>query len=470
MKILLINPPSEFKTPVLPLGLASIASYLKNKNGNLDIMVIDAWAEELTYKEIENRAFQTQADIVGIYMVSPRYEKTKSAIEACRKALPESVIIAGGPHPSAVPSETLNDIPQLDICAIGEGEITMDELVNALQNKSDLSGISGLAYRDQNGKTVFTKPRDFIENLDILPFPARELFPLEKYKTHPPYGKKNPYFTMVTSRGCPFHCAYCSKDVFKNRYRSRSPKNVCDEIEELISKYGAQEIQFYDDDFTMDMKRAEEICDEISKRNLKFRWSCLTRVNLVDENLLKKMKKAGCWLVSYGVESGSQKILDSINKGFTINQVISTFELTRRIGLATICYFIIGLPGETKETIRETVDLIKKIRPNFISGGMLTIFPGSRLFNSIRNGEYLGKLRTLKEGENLTGVFAGKGNYMIIENNFTLSELKTIVRNIIRGFYLRPQYILQSMANIRSFSDLNYYLNAGLELIKSIRG
>lgn len=470
-KVLLINPPSEFKTPILPLSLASIAAYLESKDKEIDISVIDAWAENMGFKELENRVSQSKADIIGIYMISPRYDKAKTTCEICRKALPDSIIIAGGPHPSAVPIETLKEIPQLDICVIGEGEVTMYELVKSFQEKSELLSVDGIAYRDKNSKEIIvTKPRDFIKNLDDLPFPARELFPLQKYRIHPPYGRKNPYFSIVTSRGCPFQCAYCSKDVFKDTFRARSPQNVCDEIEELISKYNAQEIQFYDDDFTLDMKRTEEVCDEILRREIKIRWSCVTRVDLVNEKLLRKMKQAGCWLVSYGVESGNQKILDSINKGFTVEQVISAFEMTRRVGLTTICYFIIGLPGETKKTIQETLDLVKKIKPNFISCGILTIFPGSRLFKLIKSEKYFGKLRTLKEGESLAGAFSSKGNYVILENNLTLEQLRTTTRKAIKEFYLQPQYIIQSLKNIRSFSDLRHYLGGAIEIIKSVIG
>lgn len=463
MKILLINPPSEFKTPVLPLGLASIAAYLQENNKRAEISVIDAWAENLGFEELESRIGKTDADIVGIYMVSPRYSEGKKTIEICRKALPNALIIAGGPHPSAMPKETLQDIPQLDIAAIGEGELTMSELVKG----ESLPSINGIAFRE--GKEIkVTAPRSFIKNLDELPSPARSIFPLEKYRTHPPYGRKNPYFSMITSRGCPFKCAYCSKDVFMYNYRARSPQRVCDEIEELILKYGAKEIHFYDDDFTLDMRRAEAICDEIIRRSIKIIWSCTTRVDLVNENLLNKMKKAGCWLISYGVESGNQKILDSINKGFTIKQVVSIFELTRKLGIKTLGFFMLGLPGETNETLKETVDLAKKIRPNFASFGILVVYPGSSFAKAIKNGEYRGRLRNLEKEKNLAGTFFGKGNFVVFEDNLTFEELREAVQKANRSFYLRLKYILQSMGNIRSFPDIKYYFHGGIEMIKSI--
>lgn len=459
-KVLLVNPPGEFKTPVLPLGLASIAAYLQKND--VEVQIIDAWAEELSYDELGNKVSKTKADIIGVYIVSPRYNEAKSTIEVCRQALSDSIIIAGGPHPSAVPQETLKEIPQLDICGIGEGEITMLELVKGLP----FSAINGIAYRDE--KVIkLTPPREFIKNLDELPLPARELFPTGKYKTHPPYGRKNPYFTMITSRGCPFQCAYCSKDVFKNNFRTLSPKKVCDEMEELISKYGAQEIHFYDDDFTIDMERAEKICDEILRRQIKIIWSCTTRVDLINEKLLRKMKAAGCWLISYGVESGSQKILNAINKGFTVKQAVSTFNLTRKIGIRTLGYFMVGLPNETKETIKETIDLAKELKPDFVSWGILVVYPGSSFFKAIKEGKYPGRLRVLERGKDLSGTFFGKGNYIVFEDNLTFEQSREIIKKANREFYLRPQYIWQSFKSIRSVSDLIYYLNGGIEIIKS---
>lgn len=468
-KILFINPPGQFKSPALPLGLASIAAYLKEKNKDVEIAALDAWAENLSFEEIENRAAQTNADIVGVYMTSPRYDETKGTLRAARQALPDAVIIVGGPHPSAVPAETLKELPQIDICVIGEGEITMSELVRAFQNHSRVSDIDGIAYR--LGQEIrITKPRGFIKNLDELPLPARELFPIEKYKAQPPFGRKNPWLVMVTSRGCPFQCAFCSKSVFFDSFRARSPKKVCDEMEELINKYHAREIYFADDDFTMDMKRAEEICDEILRRGIKIPWFCFTRVNLVNENLLRKMKEAGCWVIAYGVESGNQKILDAIHKGTKVEETISAFKMTKQAGIATICSFMVGLPGETKETIQDTVNLVKKIKPDFIGCGVLIVYPGSRLFKLIQSGQYQGQLRVLdklNKKDDLGGVFSGQGNYTTFESNLTLQELRKALKKARREFYLRPQYLWQSLKNIRSFSDLRCYVGGAAVIIKS---
>jgi len=464
-KVLLVNSPSEFKHPVLPLGLATIAAYIREQG--INVSIIDAWAESLSLEELEQKVSHSGADIIGIYIVSPRYTLGKATIKTCRQALPDSLIVAGGPHPSAMPEATLNDIPELDVCVIGEGELTMAELVRAIENGADLSAVDGLAYRDGN-EIKITKTREFIKDLDTLPFPARDLFPMDKYNNPPPpHGRKKPFLTIITSRGCPYTCAYCSKSVFKQNYRTRSPEKVCDELEELINKYQAKEILFVDDDFSMDMQRAEKICDEIIRRRLKFRWTTSTRVDQVNEQLLKKMKQAGCWMMIYGFESGNQHILDVVNKRFTIQQTIDGFEMARKAGMATLANFIIGLPQETKETIQDTINLIKKIRPTFISGGILIVYPGSNLHKMIQAGEYSGRMRTLKEDEGMPGV-TFKGDYTVLEDNLTFEELKAIIQKFERDFFLSPRYIFDSLLSIRSFSDLSYYMRGGWALVKSL--
>lgn len=460
-KILLINPPADSRAPSMPLGLAFIAGYLKNKEKDIEISVIDAWAENIGFEELERRASLSKADIVGIYMVSPRYRRAKLAIEASKRALPNSIIVAGGPHPSALPAETLQDIPQLNISVIGEGEVAMHEIVKGYQ----LSAIRGIAFREGN-EIKLTPPREFIKNLDELPFPARELFPIEKYRALPPFGRRTPYLNMNTSRGCPYQCAFCSKSIFKDFYRAMSPKRVVDEMEEMVLRYGVKEIFITDDDFTLDMKRAEGICDEIIKRRLKVIWSTSTRADQLSEPLLKKMKKAGCWFIIFGVESGNQKILDTISKGIKIEKTIWAFEAVRRAGIAPACSFIAGLPGETKETIQDTANLIKRIKPAIISGGVLVVYPGSRLSVLIKEGKYQGKLRILTEDESQGRVFLGKGNNTVFEDNLTYEEMLSAIRKIEHDFYFRPQYIFQCIKNIKSFSDFKYYLASGLAVIK----
>ena len=230
-KILLINPPSGIENPLLPLGLAYIAAVLeKNK---IPVDVLDTDALKMLDEEIEKKLSEIKPDIIGITIMTATFYAGQKLIKLIRNILPKTVIIAGGSHPSALPEETLKEIPELDIAIRGEGEMTMLELVQTLENNKNLKEVRGIYYRENN-KIVSTPIRELVQNLDSLPFPARDKFPLDKYKTHPPYGRKNPYMHLITSRGCPFNCAFCSKSVFGRRLRMRTAVNVVDEVEELI--------------------------------------------------------------------------------------------------------------------------------------------------------------------------------------------------------------------------------------------
>lgn len=467
MDVLLINPPCVIANPVLPLGLASIVAVLEKNDVNVG--VIDAWASRLDFKELGQEIAHTNPKIIGITMMSPNYADTKRTIEVARSSAPFSKIIVGGPHPSALPKETLEEIPDVDFAIVGEGEVTMLELVNAIGNGKNFEEIAGLAFRNNNS-IVMTSPRMPVSNLDSLPTPARYLFPIDKYRFVPPYGRNNPSTTMVTSRGCPFGCIYCSKDVFKNNYRAISPSRVVDEIEQLIEKYKAREIRFYDDDFTLDMKRADQICEELLRRDIKISWTCTTRVDLVDEELLKKMKKSGCWMISYGVESGVQEILDKTKKGFTIEQIKRSFEWTKKAGIRILGYFMLGLPGETKEMIQRTIDFSIELEPDFANYSILVIYPGSTLYKEIRNGKY-GKL----ESEQLihlsftapnSSVFPVTRQSATFVGDFTIEDLEYFLTQAYKKFYLRFSYIFKQLQKIKSFSEWFYYGSSGINLLQ----
>jgi anaerobic magnesium-protoporphyrin IX monomethyl ester cyclase len=471
MKILLINPYSGNDNPLLPLGLAYIAAFLEKNNFKVD--VLDADALKMPEEEMEKYLLSLPEEpaIVGVTMMTAGFYAGKKTIETVKRVLPKSIIITGGNHVSALPEETLKEISELDFAVKGEGEITMLELVKALENKGDFKNIKGIYYRE-NGQIIATSPRELITDLDSLPLPAREKFPLDKYKTHPPYGLKNPYMHMITSRGCPYGCAYCSKSVFGRILRMRSAINVVDEIEELIEKYGIKEIKFYDDDFTLDMKRAEAICDEILKRKITIPWSCATRVDLVSEPLLKKMKQAGCWLIAYGVESGCQDLIDLIGKGIKLEQVINAFSWTARARIKTLAYFMVGLPGETVESIKKTIEFAKKIKPDFVSWSLTTIFPATPLKEIVRervksNGRIVHYTSNPKDMYRLNW---DQEPLFIYEENISIPELKKYVTRAYIEFYLRPKYIFSQLLKIRSAAEFIYYFRAFLNMLKIFYG
>jgi len=465
MEVLLINPPSEAKNPIMPLGLAYLAAAIEASN--IHVEVIDAWVEDLSFDDLGREVGKHSVDFVGLTMMSPTYAAAMRTVDIVSQNS-DAKIIVGGPHPSAMPEQCLEDNPNIDFVAIGEGENILIELVSTLsQNGKDFSTIRGLAYRDNN-RIINSGHSERIKNLDDLPFPAYHLFPVNKYKTHPPYGKKHPYMTLITSRGCPFQCTYCSKSVFGHKYRVMSPSRVIDEIKYIINAFGIKEIHFYDDDFTINMRRAEEICDLFIQEKISISWSCTTRVDLVDENLLKKMKRAGCWLISYGVETADPQILKTIKKAYTIEDVKNAFFLTKRVGIRTIAYLMVGLPGETKETLKKTIDFSLQLDPDFVSWGITALYPGSALYSAAQNGK-LGDIDiryTYEERSwHASGSPYGDGYAIIYEDSLSRNELQVYVRQANRAFYLRPFYLIRFIFKIRTFYELIHFVKGGLDFL-----
>lgn len=461
MKVLLINPPSNAPNPIMPLGLAYLAAALEE--ARIQVEVIDAWAEGYSIADIGKEVAKYEPDIVGITIMSPKYAAGMRTVDIVRQNS-DAKIVVGGPHPSALPEQCLEDNQNIDFVIVGEGEKSLAELIITLsEGTRNLSNIRGLVYRD-NDKIINNGYSEYLEDLDKLPFPACHLFPLNKYKTHPPYGKKNPYMNLITNRGCPFQCTYCSKSVFGNKYRTLSPQKVIEEIRHVIIKYKVKEIHFYDDDFTINMKRAEEICDRLIKQKINISWSCTTRVDLVNENLLRKMKKAGCWLISYGVETSDPRMLEKIKKGYTIEKVKESFSITKSVGIRTVAYFMAGLPGETEETLQNTINFSLKLNPDFISWGITALYPGSNLYKTAQSGE-LGKMNIRYTYEDkswhASGSPYGDGFAIIYEESLSREKLKEYVEKANRAFYLRLSYLIRVVFKIRSFYEFIHYLRGG---------
>jgi len=467
LKILLVNPPAGTENPLLPLGLAYLAAVLEKNN--IPVETLDTDALGISEDEIKKRLLEINPSVVGVTMMTATFDASERVIKLTRQTLPGAFILAGGAHPSALPEETLKEIPEIDVVVREEGETTILELLKAIDGQKEISSVKGICYR-QADRIICSPLQPAVENLDSLPFPARDKFPLERYKTHPPYGRKNPYMHLITSRGCPYNCAFCSKAVFGKKLRMRSAQNVVDEIEELVKKYKVKEIKFYDDDFTMSMKRTEEICDELLRRKVKIIWSCATRVNLVSPELLKKMKKAGCWLIAYGVESASQDLLDSIDKGINIGQVKQAFDWTKKAKIKTLAYFMLGLPGETKETILRSISFSKELNPDFVNWSLTTIFPATRLKEMVKQ-RLEKKGRIIHYTSNSRDVYRlnwDQEPLFVYEENIPIEELKKYITQAYREFYLRPKYILSQLTKIRSLAELFYYAKAFWGMVKTL--
>ena len=473
MNVLLVNPPFTLEDrygkklkiagPLLPsLGLAYIAAVLE-KDGH-KVEILDAPALEMTSTEIAEHVRKGRYDAIGLTAQTPMYGRFVEALKAIKPVCGNVPIIAGGPHSSIMPAEILKENPELDYAIYGEGEVTICELMKVLDGRKKARDVRGIAYRQ--GKAVkVTPPRPFVENLDDIPMPARHLLPMIRYRPAPSTYKRTPLLHMITSRGCPFNCVYCSsRSIFGRIYRAHSPKRVADEMEELIEKYGAREIFFLDDIFTLNRKWAEAVCDEIIARgiNKKVEWSCSTRVNTVDPEILAHMRKAGCWQIHYGMESGSQRLLNYIKKGITLEQSRNAATWSRQAGLEVRAYFMIGLPTETREETQQTIDFAKEVKPDYAKFSLTTPYPGTPLFDMANER---GEIKSLSWStyKTLGGFTDDERPY--IPKGRTSSDLKYMEKKAYREFYIRPSYVLWKLSRIRSLSELNASIRGFLALL-----
>ncbi|MBT8171836.1 B12-binding domain-containing radical SAM protein, partial [Candidatus Bathyarchaeota archaeon] len=370
-----------------------------------------------------------QPNIVGITSTTLTYKSALQIVTIAKEVRPNCLTILGGCHVTFWDENALKECPSLDVVVRKEGENTMLELVQQLEAGKSYFDVVGLTCR-KNGTIVKNPDRPYIEDLDSLPFPAHHLWPLDRLRK---YG--NVIFPLMTSRGCVYWCEFCSAvRMFGRAYRMRSPKNVVDEMQFLHKTYGAKTFTFYDDAFTVDQSRVEEICREIHDRNLKVTWDCGTRVDMVTKELLQKMKEAGCIAVWFGVEAGSQKVIDSMGKGFTATKTMNAFKMAKEVGLMTIASVVFGFPGETKETAKETIKFIEKINPDDVGYYIATPYPGTPMADHVKKMGWL-RVKDFNRYDTATPIFELP--------TMTMKEVREIRENAFHRFYLRPTYILR---------------------------
>lgn len=362
MDILIVNSPAreEFPPYMFPLNYGYIAAYLLEDGHNIHVLDIDGYRYSRAQVEQKLRDLLPSYDIVltggliGIY----NYVKWQNAL--IKQIKPSVTIIAGGSLVTEIPELALKRL-NIDIGIMGEGEITCKKVVKALEEKKKWQGIAGVCYLDSKGHMVKNPPGEVIQNLDALPFPAWELFPIDIYVKNPKTGSGSLLSMNVsTVRGCPFDCRFCYR-IYGRKTRFRSPQHVISEMKELNARYGVKYFAFADDLTLVSRRRILDLCDALISANLGFKWSASSRVDLVDSIVLEKMKKAGCNFIGFGVESLSQTMLDKMNKQVNVEKAVRAIQLTRKAGIGEVCSFILGFPGETKETVEECVRMRQKI-------------------------------------------------------------------------------------------------------------
>lgn len=441
MDVLLIYPHTstssvEEGVKVPPMGLAYIASILEK--GGYDVDILDMSAQPELADHLESILGEKDPKIVGITCLTPFYSAVLSLASKVKETLDAKVVV-GGAHATALPKEMLGE-NCIDYVVLGEGEYAMLELSDCLLNdRGEPKGIDGIAYIKE-GSFYKTNQRKYIEDLNQVPFPARHLLPNGKYSG--PQYKGSKITSIITSRGCPYSCSFCDyRYLMGPKFRHRSPQNVIDEIEECINKYNINYINFRDSTFTSDEKWISSFCKLLKQRGINIKWDCNGRVNLVTRSMLKEMKEAGCTLISYGIESGDQDILDFANKRITVEQTVNAVKMTRETGIEVLSYFMLGLPGENRETIQKTVELAAKLDSDYSQFSLATPFPGTPLYNYAKENNLM---RNVGWNE-----YSLMNKAIMRTNELDFEELEKALKLAYRKYYLRPTYILKRASKLR---------------------
>lgn len=470
MRIQLINTPyletygslRKIAAVYFPLGLGYIAAVLR-ENGFYEIDLFDPEAERFGWEDIKDRIKSFEAEVIGLSCVTATYPAARKIARLIKSINKEAFVVIGGVHVSAVPEETVQECPEIDLVVIGEGEYTFLEICQRLEKREKLDNLPGIALR-QGRKILCSSARNFITDLDRIPFPARHLVDLSKYTTpsHMDIGEKS--VTLISSRGCPAQCTFCASWIVAGRkFRAHSPDYVVREIEYLQGKYGFKYFIFEDDSFTIDKERVQQICRLLIKRKKKIIWSCFGRVTTVDRSVLKLMKKAGCYLIGYGIESGDKLIRKNIKKGITEEQCRKAFKLSKEAGLKTQGFFMIGNPDETEETIKKTIDFAIQLNPTLAFFSPLVPYPGTEIYNNLC-GEHFTPSYNWSN-------YSAFGNHLAFRlHSLPLEKIKHYCSLANRRFYLRPAYIAERLKGLSSLSELKASLKGGFALLsRSLR-
>ncbi|MDM8554065.1 radical SAM protein [Desulfococcaceae bacterium HSG7] len=439
-----------------PLNLLSLAAYIRPFG--FVPAIVDGYANRFETAELLNKVADTAPDIVCITSTSPLFLSAVEIAREIKKRFQDIIIIAGGPHITALPEEVLV-YEYFDIAVIGEGEVTLLEVLESLNNGRPLDKVNGIALRTQ-GVVIRTAPRDRMPNLDVLPLPAWDLLPSlgPPYQTSIVGTKKNKSTPIITSRGCPGRCTFCDTSTFGRSYRFFSAKYVLSMIQHLMENYGIDDYLIYDDTFCTDKNRLEEICRGIIDRRWRITWQCCARIEQVNYELLKLMKKAGCWEIEYGIESGDRSILKKMRKGVNLEKARKIIKMTHNLGIEARGNFIFGNIGETRESLEKTIRFILSTDLDYVQQSFLTPYPGSEVYKIAgENGAFDSDLRKMS---NLTINF--------IPHGLSKNILKQYSRRLFIKFYLRPRIILRILKSIRNFEGIRRILTSFTVFMKHV--
>lgn len=452
MKISLILPPHSFEErytkavakaagTLPPLGILWLAAVAKQKGHNLQ--VIDG--SKTDFFQTMERVRRFKPELLGISTMTFLWPKTKELIKKLKEEFPESHFIAGGSHATLEGMNCLKESPELEAAMVNEAEESFMEIIEHIEKgEKDFTGIKGIYCRNSFGEIVKTPDRPLIQDLDSLPLPARELLdpPITEYFPAATQYKRSPVTNIMSSRGCPYQCSFCPHTIgYEARYRS--PEKVVEEMEMLNEKYGIRDISFWDDIFTLNRKRTLDICNLIKEKKLDIVFSVQSRVNTIDYELAKELKKAGCWKVFFGIESMVQKNLNMLRKGSTLELIRKGVTAASKAGIETEGSFIFGIPGETFEDGLTTIREAKKLPLDYAK--FFCLSPYAELLPQIEKyGTMVNDDQSLLHGNQIT----------FVPHSMTKEELETLLKEAYRQFYFRPKYVARFLSKIRSVDDV----------------
>jgi radical SAM superfamily enzyme YgiQ (UPF0313 family) len=439
-----------------PLGLGMLARVAKEYG--CEVVVNDAGALSDDGPGLLAKIEAFKPDIVGFSVFTSNATQAMQIVDDVRMhpSLRDSLLLIGGPHVYTFREKTLDEIPA-DVAVYGEAEIDLIEMLEFYDGKRDsLDKVNGIYYRAQDGAIRHTEETHSARSLDHFGFPDWDKFDFSLYRNMPGQVRRYPMTSMVTSRGCPYRCNFCFQTGrFADKYRRYSPELVIEEIQRLQAKYGIKEIQFWDDIFFINKKWVQTFCHLIKEKKIDLSWSGYARVDLVDPELLKLAKEAGCWNIFYGFEVGTQEMLDFLDKRATLEQAVNACRWTKEAGIVVRGSFMVGLPNETPEVARKTIEFATKLDPDYANFNIFFPEPGTGLYDL-----------AVKSGRLLSPRYLGRTNPVYLPDGYkSVEEVKAIQAEAFRRFYFRPSYILKRIMRMRTLEELAQYWDGFLMLL-----
>ena len=491
MKVFLVVPPElyfieAYNTKKLDqrrefrqkLGIMAVAGYLREVGG-ITPTIIDSLADGLSLDDLKKIFQEEQPDIVGFSVLTFNILDCLNVVGVINEVSPATKVCFGGFHPTIQPMETLV-LPGVDFIITGEGEVTFTELVHYLRDfrtgktnnsskipildptdftvekKEGISAIDGLGWKDEKGNPILNVPRKAVLKLDTFPYPAHDLIDLDKYSLV--LAEESKVASIQTSRGCPSKCTFC--DMRLTKYRYRSAEHVLEEII-FLKKLGIKEFFILDDTFTINKNRLYKLCNLMIEKKINIKYKISSRVDKVNEELLSLLAASGCYRIHYGIETGSQRLLDYLEKGVTVEQSINAIKMSRKAGIETLAYMMIGIPTETPEEIEETIKFVDRLQPDRVNYSICTPFPKTKLYQMA--------LEVDPTMEDYWTEFAKNPNpnfkIRTLNEYLTRDELRVIQDRALRRFYFSPRRLAKEIYHTRSFNQLALKAKIGIRFL-----